>query len=389
MTLFGRNPNEAAYVGGRKHFTDVIKNTGPGNLLIWLNGEEDFNTNSTLIVAESEEALFFRDGIVEEVFDGGKYVLSTENYPFISRLRNLFSGGVSTFNCKVYFVRKAHSMEILWGTDSPIQVRDPVLRIATSVTARGAFKVQVDNSKLFLIKLLGNNVQQLTQEELTRYFRREFMQHIKSNIAKAIRESNEEILGICERQALLAETLTPILREPLANYGVRLVNFTIEAIDIPEQDPNRQKLEAAYANKGVMGILGNDWGRQQAKDILHDVANNPGAGGVAATGAGLGMGMVAGGVFNSMAQQMFAPMQEPRPEERPFPQAPSGGCFVQRDGPGGAKRCTHCGTDNPEDSLFCGRCGTRLDAPEATCGNCGAVLPPESRFCNKCGTPRN
>ena len=28
MTLFGRNPNEAAYVGGRKHFTDVIKNTG-------------------------------------------------------------------------------------------------------------------------------------------------------------------------------------------------------------------------------------------------------------------------------------------------------------------------------------------------------------------------
>ena len=257
MTLFGRNPNEAAYVGGRKHFTDVIKNTGPGNLLIWLNGEEDFNTNSTLIVAESEEALFFRDGIVEEVFDGGKYVLSTENYPFISRLRNLFSGGISTFNCKVYFVRKAHSMEILWGTDSPIQVRDPVLRIATSVTARGAFKVQVDNSKLFLIKLLGNNVQQLTQEELTRYFRREFMQHIKSNIAKAIRESNEEILGICERQALLAETLTPILREPLADYGVRLVNFTIEAIDIPEQDPNRQKLEAAYANKGVMGILGD------------------------------------------------------------------------------------------------------------------------------------
>lgn len=125
MALFGRNPNEINYVGGKKHWTDVIKNTGDGNLLIWLNGEEDFNTNSTLIVAESEEALFFKDGVIQETFTGGRYQLSTENYPFISRLRNAFSGGISTFNCKVYFVRKAHSLELLWGTDTPIQVRDP------------------------------------------------------------------------------------------------------------------------------------------------------------------------------------------------------------------------------------------------------------------------
>ncbi len=51
MDLFSKNPNEELYTGGKKHFADVIKNTGPGELLIWLNGEEDFNTNSTLIVA--------------------------------------------------------------------------------------------------------------------------------------------------------------------------------------------------------------------------------------------------------------------------------------------------------------------------------------------------
>ena len=42
MALFGRNPNEAAYVGGKKHWTDVIKNSGPGELLIWRQPEEDF-----------------------------------------------------------------------------------------------------------------------------------------------------------------------------------------------------------------------------------------------------------------------------------------------------------------------------------------------------------
>ena len=31
MSIFKRNANEAAYVGGKKHFADVIKNTGAGD----------------------------------------------------------------------------------------------------------------------------------------------------------------------------------------------------------------------------------------------------------------------------------------------------------------------------------------------------------------------
>ena len=158
MGLFDRNPNESAYVGGKKHWTDVIKNSGPGDLLIWRQPEEDFNTNSTLVVMPGEEAIFIKGGTIEQTFDNGTYKLSTENYPFISRLRNAFSGGVSTFNCVVYFVRKAHSMEIFWGTDSPIQVRDPVMQIATSVQARGSYKVQVDDPGKLLAKMVGNNV---------------------------------------------------------------------------------------------------------------------------------------------------------------------------------------------------------------------------------------
>jgi membrane protease subunit (stomatin/prohibitin family) len=318
MPIFRKNPNEAAYTEGKKHFTDVIKNTGPGDLLIWLNGEEDFNTNSTLIVAESEEALFFKDGVIEQVFAGGKYKLSTNNYPFISRLRNIMTGGISTFNCKVYFVRKAHSMEVNWGTDSPIQVRDPVQGIATSVQARGGYKIQIDDSKKFLVKLLGNNVPFMTQAELTLYFRSQFTQHIKSNIARAIKSSDKEIMGICAEQDILAGKVAPLIQEILDDYGIRMINFTIEALDIPQNDPNRQKLEEAYSNKRVMGLMGDDWGRQKAADILQDLANNPGAGGVASAGAGLGMGIAAGGAFGDMAHQMFAPMrssQQSQPQD--------------------------------------------------------------------------
>ena len=65
MALFNKNPNEAAYVGGKKHWTDVIKNSGSGELLIWRQPEEDFNTNSTLVVMPGEEAIFIKGGTVE------------------------------------------------------------------------------------------------------------------------------------------------------------------------------------------------------------------------------------------------------------------------------------------------------------------------------------
>lgn len=331
MGLFDRNPNERAYVGGKKHWSDVIKNSGPGDLLIWRQPEEDFNTNSTLIVMPGEEAIFIKGGNIEQTFDSGTYKLSTENYPFISRLRNAFSGGISTFNCVVYFVRKAHSMEIFWGTDSPIQVRDPVMMISTSVQARGSYKVQVDNPGKFLAKMVGNNVPFIMQGELNNYFISEFQQHIKSSLARAIRSANQEILGICAEQDILAGQIHPILQEIIDDYGLKLITFTIAAIDIPENDPNRQMLEEAFAKKGVMRILGDDWGRQQASEMLHTLAANPGAGGVAAAGAGMGMGMAAGSVFAGMAQQMFAPMQPQAPiqQQQPVQAAPSGR-FQQR-----------------------------------------------------------
>lgn len=344
MGLFDRNPNESAYVGGKKHFADVIKNSGSGELLIWRQPEEDFNTNSTLIVMPGEEAIFIKGGTVEQTFENGTYHLSTENYPFIGRLRNAFTGGVSTFNCVVYFVRTAHSVEIRWGTDSPIQVRDKLLGIATKLRCRGSYKIQIDNPVKFLEKLIGNNIPFQLQEELNKYFINEFQSKIKSVIARAINESNTEILGIDARLDEFSEIIEPYMQEILDDYGLKCVKFVVAAIDIDDDELRRRydeigmdsiaKLRGAQADKAVMGILGDDWARQQAANILGDLANNPGAGGVAAAGAGMGMGIGAAGAFGAMAQQMFAPMNNgvaPQ-QQTPIQNTPSGRFTQQKNG---------------------------------------------------------
>jgi len=333
MALFGKNPNESVYVGGKKHWSDVIKNSGSGDLLIWRQPEEDFNTNSTLIVMPGEEAIFIKGGVIEQAFDNGTYKLSTENYPFISRLRNAFTGGISTFNCVVYFVRKAHSMEILWGTSSPIQVRDKLLGIATKLRARGAYKIQVENPQKFLTKLIGNNVNAMAQQELLDdFFANEFQSKIKSSITRALNETQTELLGIEARLEEFSETVEPFYGEVFEDYGLKMIKFSIAAIDLDDDVLRRRydeigmeaiaKMRNAQADRGVMNILGEDWGRQQAANILGTVAANPGSGGIAAAGAGLGMGMAAGGIFGNMANQMFAPMQQQAPQ--PAAPQPSG-----------------------------------------------------------------
>lgn len=63
------------------------------------------------------------------------------------------------------------------------------------------------------------------------------------------------------------------------------------------------------------------------------LANNPGAGGVAAAGAGMGMGIGAAGAFGSIAQQVFAPAQNgfaPQQPTNPTQNAPSGR-FTQKN----------------------------------------------------------
>jgi len=120
-----------------------------------------------------------------------------------------------------------------------------------------------------------------------------------------------------------------VIRTIFSDYGLFIERFVIVDINVPETDPNRQLLEDAFAKKGIMKILGEDWGRQIAANILGDLANNPGSGGVASAGAGLGMGIAAGGVFGGMAQQLFSPIQQQQPTQPVQPQ-PFGGRFMQK-----------------------------------------------------------
>ncbi len=302
MGLFGKKQNDTEDKGREQHWVDVIKNSGDGSLMIWRQPEEDFNTNSTLIVMPGEEAIFVKGGVIEQTFTNGTYKLSTQNYPVISRLRNAFSGGISTFNCVVYFVRTAHSQEIEWGTMSPIQYYDDTFG-NLNVKSYGAFKVHIDNGAKFLTKLLGNNVDFETQQGLKKYFANEFQMHIVNSLSQTLdrlKASGKVIFETVRNTVEIAAEIEPHIASIIEEYGLKLDAFSVASCKATSDDPEIQKM---ITDRARMNYLGQNWAAQQQVDILKDVAKNPGSGGIAAAGAGLGLGMAAGGIFGGMGQQ--------------------------------------------------------------------------------------
>ncbi|WP_051555521.1 SPFH domain-containing protein [Anaerovibrio lipolyticus] len=311
MNFFTKNKNEVAYNGGSKNWADVIKNTSPMNFLIWRQPEEDFNTNSTLVVMPGEKAIFVKGGEIEQVFDSGTYILSTENYPVISRLRNVFTGGVSIFNCVVYFVRETDSTEIRWGTDTPVQVRDKVWGIRTEVKARGSYKVRVDDPEKLLKKLIGNNVMYHDWSDMEAYFHNEFQGQIKTLISKVLNSFEQELIGIDAHIDDIGKMVTPKIDLALAEYGLKCVKFSIAALDVTHdkydeidksQIDSIGKIKVAQGDKKVMDILGDNWTKQQMVNVFSDIANNQGMGTI---GTELGLGIAAGNMLSSVANNTF------------------------------------------------------------------------------------
>lgn len=370
----------------------VIQNDGPGKVLIWKCMNEDFNNYTQLIVAENEEALFVKDGIVVQTFGAGKYTLSTQNYPFINGLRKAVTGGKNPYTCKIYFVDKSHKLELFWGTDSPIQMRDPEFGFMVSVMSHGSYSIQVKDSKKFLVKLVGNNVQFFTSQEIATYFRTAFATKIKTKLAQYMKNYHQTVLDIATELENLSEQFIPELNEVLDEYGVKLVNFYISDVSIPEDDPNYAKINDAYARKGRMRLYGEDYGRLTGEMLLENMSTSPSAGTAAGAGMGMGMGMMAGGMMGGIAAQVFAPINQSMQQGTQQQPAPSrgGSRYAPRGNSGGATAtkgvfCPSCGTENQPGAKFCCGCGEKLAANKCVCPQCGAEMTPTARFCSECG----
>lgn len=236
MALFGKNKSAA-----QKHsIIEVIKYDGPNDVLIWKFPNEDFNTNTQLIVGPSQEAIFVKGGQVLGRFISGTYTLNTKNYPFIRSLVGLVAGGVSPFSCIIYYVNKVVSMGIDWGTDTPISIVDPVYKVPVDIRSYGDLSLRVENGQMLLEKLVGQT-KGYTHQEITQFFSNLMATQVRGVISGTMMSHELSPIGIdaylADMSNYAMERISPIF----APYGMEVNHFTIAAITAPELDTIKQK----------------------------------------------------------------------------------------------------------------------------------------------------
>jgi membrane protease subunit (stomatin/prohibitin family) len=349
---------------------------------------------------------------IVESFTGGRYSLSTSNYPFLDKFRASFSGGENSYKYTVFFISKRPMTNLMWGTREPMEVAMQIsLPIPGAIPNIIPIKLQIGinytvtitDPKTFLLKdTEGTTAVTRTQDELNKLIiRPKIGQFVKSNIARAIQSVDGGIWSVQTQTENISANLENVLNDSFAEYGLRLDHLYIDTLNVLDTEEwvnfkkeradfgtyQLKKAKEALGEVQQLNALGDNWQRIQARDIIKTMAENPGPGGIAATGAGLGMGMVAGGVMGSMAASMFSPMQGAGQTQQQQPAAAPGQMNTPTPDAAGAPsqiKCPHCG-ENVSGGKFCGNCGQPLPQ-KSVCPGCGAEIPSGSKFCPNCGT---
>ena len=294
----------------RKQFIDVIEWPNPGDdTLMWRFPAEDqeIQTGATLVVRESQQALFVDEGKTADLFGAGTHLLTTQTLPLLTNLKNWDKFFASPFKSDVYFFNLRQQLGRRWGTAQPVMVRDSEFGVV-QLRAFGMYDYRIsDPAKLF--SEVTGVVAQYSREALDEPLRNVVM----TRLASVFGSSGIAFLDMAANQVLLSQKMAELLAPDFARLGLTLERFSVESVTLPEA------IQKALDERISMGVVGdlNRYTQYQTASAIPLAAQNEG--GLAGIGAGVGVGAAIG---QAMATNMnAAPSAAPQTTSNNDPQA--------------------------------------------------------------------
>ena len=226
----------------------IIKYEGDGETLVWKHPIEDFNLGSQLIVHESQEAIFFRDGQALDLFGPGRYTLETQQLPVLEKFYQLPTDTEGTFHSEVYFINKTVQMAVKWGTPDKVRFIDPLTGVPLELGARGEMNFQVSDARKLLVKLVGTmkgiawGDSNGAAKSLQASFRPMIVQAVKTNLSSVIKDNAIDILEIDQHLPDISDKLQSVMLPAFEEYGLTIPQFYVTDVVLPEEDPNFKRI---------------------------------------------------------------------------------------------------------------------------------------------------
>ncbi|HVT61297.1 MAG TPA: SPFH domain-containing protein [Thermoanaerobaculia bacterium] len=353
------------------------------------DGTSDIRLGSQLIVEESQQAVFFRDGKALDTFGPGRHTLATQNVPIVASLFGIPFGGRSPFQAAVVFVSTKTFLDLKWGTKEPVIFRDKELAMVR-LRAFGKFAVRVINAQLFVNSVVGTRGAYST-DGVESYFR----DAIVARLTDVLGENLTSIFDLPKLYDELAMGLKSRVADDFHKYGIELVDLFLGAITPPEEV---QKLIDERSGMGALGDM-NAYLKFKTARAIGDAAQQPGggAGGTVGAGLGIGMGVGLGAMLPGMMREaMQGGGSPPAAAANPQPSSPAAGgpAGGAAGGSGGSGESGAAAAGGAASAAVSG--GAAGASPlggaagaagnPAFCFNCGQKLPAGSKFCSSCGT---
>ena len=132
---------------------------------------------------------------------------------------------------------------------------DPISGLHLELGACGTFNIKVIDGRKLLLKVVGTT-SGFTQDNVfgttssaTNYFRGMIVAKVKSNLARAIRENDINVLEVDEHTGELADILKNEINKVLDDYGMYVPEFFITNVLTPDDDPNYARLKEQHAER--------------------------------------------------------------------------------------------------------------------------------------------
>ncbi len=287
-------------------------------------GQKDITWGSQLTVRESQKAIFLRDGKAMCTFDPGRYVLTTQNIPILTKFITGFAygSGNTPFLADVYFISTGLFKDLKWGTRGGgdgevggIPFTDPVYK-AIMLRGYGSASIQIKDPVVFLS-------QQVKTAPILRLD--DVREYLRSIIVEAIIDTLGELgKGILELPRFYREIgagVKALLGDEFKTSGLEIVDLNIGALTPPPElqaaiTKGGATIAEAMGTRGAMDALGNmqTYQQYQMANSLPEMAKNPSGGGQGLNmGAQLGMAMM----VPSMMANAVKPLTQPQAAATP------------------------------------------------------------------------
>lgn len=281
----------------RGQFIDVIEWVDASrDTIIWKFPDKDMEVKmgAQLTVRESQAVILINEGSVADVYQPGRYELTTRNMPILTSLRSWKYGFESPFKVDIYYVNTRQFTDLGWGTPTPVYIADSKFG-QVEIRAFGAYNFRVSDPKKFFSEFGGTDPHvQISELEGT------LRGKLVDRFTEVVAEMAEQGMSFVQLQAQKTEftkALMPRIHDYFEQFGLDITDFQIRSITLP---PEVNEFLRKNTQMNMVGDLNKFQQFQQAK-ALEDAAKH--GGNISQPGMDMASMMMANMMMQNMQQQ--------------------------------------------------------------------------------------